>query len=518
MKEWIAFLLPPATAFVGMRINRLILGARLDEYFGVGLRFALGLGLGMLVFSQSILPAALVGINLSGALAWTALIWGFAELVVLLLKLVKGPRQIKFQPGYLWILLLLPVVYSWWIFGRLCTLEGTLDFDATAFWVFKAKIIYLEQGRNLLNVIHQSSLAYAHIDYPMLVSCLYALDYGAVGGVDEFVNKVWLFWMIVALSIGILSLGRFWRCPRPLPVLVVVLLCFLPDTMHFVRDEGAALPLMFYVSLSSMLIFIALLRSEYLPFAAATLQLAGAAATKYEGMIYCAVWFCILLPVMLRRGWLKVIAVWKAAGIGMCCLLPYVFYRLAHPVLHLANFWWQEGVSHPETMAHRFPNVWFLNVSCRFFSPDFFHWSGDSDGRIRWIGHWTGLSSLVNPGLSVLPWLLLFLLAISIWKKTGRARSAIACLSLTIVGVLTVLSIVITCFLSLQSLEGFHTFGGLMVDFSGPGEVGRYYYPFFVAWFLGMIAVWFPQEKTPITQPVEPKAAVGAAPRQKRRR
>ena len=205
MKEWIAFLLPPAVAFAGMRTSRLVLGQEIEERFGFGLRFALGLGLGMVVFSQAVLLTALAGINLSGALAWGALIWGVAEIGLRSPKWVAALKQIKFQRGHLWLLLLLPVVYAMWVFGRLSTLEGTLEFDANAFWVFKAKMLYLEQGKDLLNVLHQSNLGYAHLDYPMLVPCLYTLGYGAVGGVDEFVNKVWPFWMVVALCLGILS-------------------------------------------------------------------------------------------------------------------------------------------------------------------------------------------------------------------------------------------------------------------------------------------------------------------------
>src|SRR5208282_3442872 len=115
MKEWIAFLLPPATAFAGMRLTRLLLGPRFDDRFGPGLRFAIGLAVGMLVFSQTVLLGALAGINLAGGLAWLALIWGAAEVALLLPLLPKtaaGLKGTKFQPGHLWLLLLLPVIYS----------------------------------------------------------------------------------------------------------------------------------------------------------------------------------------------------------------------------------------------------------------------------------------------------------------------------------------------------------------------------------------------------------------------
>ena len=53
-----------------------MLGQKFEYRFGAGLRFAIGLAVGMLVFSQAVLLAALAGINLAGGLAWLALIWG----------------------------------------------------------------------------------------------------------------------------------------------------------------------------------------------------------------------------------------------------------------------------------------------------------------------------------------------------------------------------------------------------------------------------------------------------------
>ena len=236
MREWIAFLLPPATAFAGMRLNRLVLGPDSEARFGLGLRLALGLGTGMLVFSQAVLLTTLAGISASGWLAWGACVWALVEIGLHLRKWTAEYRAPKPQPAHLWLLLLLPVAYSWWVFGRLSTLEGTLEFDANAFWVFKAKMLYLAQGRSLGRLLHQSNLAYAHLDYPMLVPGLYTLGYGAVGGVDEFVNKVWPFWMVVALCLGILSLGRVWRRPHPLPLLMVLSFCFLPASLQFIRN------------------------------------------------------------------------------------------------------------------------------------------------------------------------------------------------------------------------------------------------------------------------------------------
>ena len=110
MKEWIAFLLPPAIAFAGMRICRLVLGRKFDAEFGLGLRFTLGLAVGMAVFSQAVLLTAMAGINASGMLAWGALIWGVVEMGLRSPEFAAGLKQIKPQPAHGWLLLLLPVI------------------------------------------------------------------------------------------------------------------------------------------------------------------------------------------------------------------------------------------------------------------------------------------------------------------------------------------------------------------------------------------------------------------------
>src|ERR1017187_5202837 len=123
MREWLAFILPPAMAFAGMRLARLVLGRKFEDGFGLGLGFAVGLAVGMLVFSQTVLLTALAGINAARLLAWTAMIWGTAEVILMSPKCAASLRQMEFRPAHLWLLLLLPVLYSWWGFGRLCRSE-----------------------------------------------------------------------------------------------------------------------------------------------------------------------------------------------------------------------------------------------------------------------------------------------------------------------------------------------------------------------------------------------------------
>ena len=96
------------------------------------------------------------------------------------------------------------------------------------------------------------ALAYMHPDFPLLVSLLHALTYGALGHVNEFVTKYWNQWMLLLLAWAVLGAGRF-PGQRPwLGAAVATALILLPMTRAWALMEGAATPMLFYAVLSSL--------------------------------------------------------------------------------------------------------------------------------------------------------------------------------------------------------------------------------------------------------------------------
>ena len=508
MSELSAFLLPPATALVGMRLAALILGGKFKQEFGFGLRFAIGLAFGMVVFTQAVLFFAMAGINASFVLAWLALFWGLLEFALVLVKVPAQLKRVQFLPPHLWLILLIPLVYSWYVFGRLSTLEGTMEFDANAFWVFKSKILYLKQGADLVHILRDINFGYAHMDYPMLVPCLYTLNYGLVGRVDEFVNKVWPFWMMVGLCSGIISAARFWKQPCLLPVAVVTLIAFLPASLEFIRNEGGTIPMVFYTCLAVLLIVAAVYAGYEIAPAALVLVLAGCFSTKFEGVLFTAFTGCALAAVAVRRGWLKNRVLWKSAAAAAICIVPYIIYRLLKPISNVESAWLHTGMATPGAVLHRFPQIWFLDIFARFFNPALFQWQANNN-HLQWIGHWTGWSSLVNDKLTVLPWLVVALLIVTFVFKS-RSRLVIGLLSAIILVLFTFLSFVVSCLKKDDLQSG--------IDFAC-NVVGRYYDPFFTAWFLGIAAVWFMNDKPPAAARagVEPEKTVAGLARPAKR-
>jgi hypothetical protein len=230
--------------------------------------------------------------------------------------------------------------------------------------------------------------------------------------------------------------------------------------------------------------------------------------TKLEGVVYAGICSCALLPLCLQRGWLKNKLVWRSIAVVGASLVPYVFYRLTKPIAHPESHWMGYLASKPAVALPHFPQVLFLNIFARFFSAPFFQWTPQGD-HMQWTGHWTGLGCLVNPEISVLPWLLLVLLILSVIFKPG-GRKTIIILSAVTLAVFTFLSFVEACLPDWDTSQ--------MINM-GCNISGRHFYPFFVAWFLGVATLWFVDEKpSPESPSIQPRTIEPLAPKSKRRR
>jgi hypothetical protein len=496
MKETLAFLLPPATALIGMRISRLLLGKKLEEEFTFGLRFALGLCVGMLLSTQILLLGSMVGLSLCTPVAWIILAWADIEVFLLAQKIFPGLRRLRFQIGHLWLLALTPVVLLLWGFGRLSTVDGVHEFDAAAFWLLKAKFLYFDHGKHFLNLLHTSNLAYSHMDYPWLVPGLYSLIYGGLGGVDEFVVKVWPFWMMVTLIGAVFSISRFWSRPHPAPILMIFLFCYLPATELFLGQEGATIPLLFGVCTATIFLVVAIARKNPHALAAGLLALACCATTKLEGALYSILW---AIPIALygwRCGWLKNRVIWKTAVFAALLLLPYLYIRLQKPELYPEAHWLHDAATTPARVLHRYPQTLTLAIGRRFFNGSFFNWDSPDKDHLHYIGSWQGRNTFAGPELSMLPWILIFLLIFTCWKKPAH-RVALGALLVTVVGQLLALSLIIA------SINMMQVDLNKIIDFTGE-IVGRYFYPFFSALFFGMMTIWLmdhASEQTTVSEP-----------------
>jgi hypothetical protein len=505
MTSLLAFLLPPFAALAGMRVNELLLGRTALAAHGAGLRFAWGLGTGMLVFSQLVVFGAVTGINLAAVLAWTALAWGAVELGLRLWQSWPALRAWRPRRAHWWWLALLPVALALALTGLLATVEGTLEYDALAFWVFKAKVMFLKQGAEF-HAVHQNPLlTYAHWDYPLLVPGLYTLNYGLHGRVFEFTNKVWPFWMVAAFLLAILSAARFSSRPRLLPVAVVTTVCFVHFTTYWVRMEGATIPMMFFTGLSALTAVLWLLdRAERHLAGVLMLLLAGCASTKFEGGVNVIVWAAALVVIVWRGGW-RERPLQVGLGAAALCVFPYALFRWSGPLPHPVSNWLEQGMESPGDVMVRLPLVVFLNLGHRFFSAAAFNWKAGADGGLEWTGTWDGWNTFVDEHTHLLAWAILFLAPFN-WWRLPRARAAVLTLSAVCLGTMLFISLVIACLMKAIDANEFATV-----------MVARYFYPVIVAWFVGLLVPWLLPEPEPAPAiatdaPLTPESNSATAP------
>jgi hypothetical protein len=262
---------------------------------------------------------------------------------------------------------------------------------------------------------------------------------------------------------------------------------------------GTCLAVLFLVS--------AIYQENELASATLVLALTACFSTKFEGALFAVAGGIVLLLLCLRRGWLKNLALWKCAIAAAICVVPYFFYRLSKPVPNAESGWLHEGMASPGAVLHCYPRVWFAEVFARFFSADFFHWQATATS-MQWSGHWSGWNSLLNEQLSILPWLLVVLLVISIIYKS-KGRVTIVVLSGIILFVFSFLSLVVSCLYANNLSDA--------IDFAC-NTVGRYYYPFFTAWFLGTAAIWFRLETRQSQPALQPEKKLSLIPGQKPKR
>ncbi|HUE37574.1 MAG TPA: hypothetical protein VMO20_09300, partial [Candidatus Acidoferrum sp.] len=118
---------------------------------------------------------------------------------------------------------------------------------------------------------------------------------------------------------------------------------------------------------------------------------------------------------------------------------------------------------------------------------------------------------------AVLPWLLVILLVFSFWKK--RQTWPLLVLSAVMFGMMAFFTVVLTGVAYTESdVPNTIDYQSLFVDWNGSIMIGRYCFPFFIGWFLGVALLWFPDGTAtrPIPQP-EKKIAAPLAPKPKKR-
>jgi hypothetical protein len=475
--EIIAFLLPLAVALAGTRVVRLLF-KELENVLSFGELLASGLALGAFFLTQGILALRMAGARLEQVMGIAVMIWAAVEIILLLRQRRARISKLNFNIRQLWWLLLIPAGLMLWCLFRLAGTEGLLEFDAVAFWAFKAKIFFYCAGSELWTWFKNPAFAYMNMEYPLLPPLLHTFTYGVLGHVDEFVTKFWNQWMLLLLGWAVLGAGKF---PHKKPWLVASIataIILLPLTVEYTRAEGGTIPLLFFTVLGSLQLAIGMAEKQPGRIRLGLLLFMASAMVKLEGMVLLGFWGILLLLDKDSRA-----AFWPLRRIALIVLLgvagwiPFAIFKLHHPVSNASAGWLGLLVKNMGAVLSIAPMSCLALVLRRFFNNDLADWGAPDNQHAVWQGKWVGLESLVDQATLGLGWACLLLLVFACFHG-GKLRWTVLRLSLLFFA-FTIFIGVITTALLVEPLQY-----NLSLKVSDRIDGGRHLYPVLMSWFV----------------------------------
>ncbi len=472
----LAGLLPLLVAGLGLWLLSSLFAIETSQ-MSFGERFACGLGLGSVFVSQTLFGCHLVGLAPERAIFW-ALVAGNAALLLRHFKSIRGAfaqsvREWSHPASLLVIPHLLLFAALFWLAG----IAGLEEFDAIAGWALKAKIIHMFRGHDIIRWFSEPRLAFAHLDYPVLVPALHAFTYGVLGSVNEFVTKFWSVWMALGLVAAVLSVSGFPRRRWVLAPALTLVVISMPVTMQHMLGEGATIPSMFFTTLGSIECSLGIVNSDRKRIWVGLFLLLGSALTKFEGFVALGLWLAALL---CRSSTRKLVSCGRKEflllALGMALILPYAVVKKQIPQLHPDQQAFRTLRNHPMLVASHTPAILATILARQCADERLVAWKRTDQGGVVWTGEWSGLESLVSGYNLGWGWLCIMLSAgLILWRATRPSALVVCAVCLAFL----VFIAIIYCALpyNATNLTG-------IVGMTGNPTGGRHVAPIYVAWGL----------------------------------
>lgn len=474
-----AFLLPLLVAIFGANVlNRLF--PKLYPVIGWGERGACGLAVGILIVGQAAFGLRLMGVPAESAIWWLLLAWAGYVIIrrtVLWSKDAWPNLRPCLHPA---LLGLIPLAVLFFVLFRLAGQLSLMEFDAVASWAFKSKIIHHSKGSELIEHFSNPVWAHAHFDYPPLVPSLYALTYGAIGRVNEFVTKFWPVWMLLFVVVCVLSACRWPRQNTALGLALALGLAFMPFSLDYVFQEGATIPMFFFLTLGGIQMACAIIDNSRERLGLGILILAGAAMCKFEGAIVLIVWLALLVSYKQTR----LLLIPNRHGLllgGLVLLLfsPYLVLRFQIPVLTPESNWTKCLIESPLQVLSNFPKALFALLATQCVDGEFARWTSPDKASVVWSGQWAGFKSLLNETTLGFLWVGALLSAFLYRHRESRKPTLLFC------GVFLLYASALGVVLSAlpETLDNTNA----LLDYCYKSTGGRFLSPAICAWVTGLV-------------------------------
>ncbi len=168
--------------------------------------------------------------------------------------------------------------------ARAYAVRPLIEYDGWVIWATKARAL-AEFGGVYAPVFAGSAYESIHLDYPLLLPSLEAVDLRTMGGFDGAALHLQLALLLAGF------LAALWAIARPLawaPLLGVTVLALAatPELLYQLATNYADVPLAFFVGLGVASLAAWIARGDRAGLVAAVVFLGGACLTKNEGSVF----------------------------------------------------------------------------------------------------------------------------------------------------------------------------------------------------------------------------------------
>jgi hypothetical protein len=271
-----------------------------------------------------------------------------------------------------------------------CLYQLLDTWDAWSQWTMKARAIVLLGGLNPALFANHAAIGDLHLDYPLLLPGVEAVDFRFMGQLDTKVLHVQFWLLLVGFLVAVYELLRD-RVPQTLLWPTLLVLGTAPALVDNLTSADADVPEAFFFALAALAAWRYVVAGDRRDVWLFALMSGAAMATKAEGEPYIALLFVLLLVAAWAKG-RRLTPVGLAAVWCVISIVPWQFWTSRHGIKSTTPL---HNALSPSYLVHNAGRGW--------------DW-------IRWLWH----QSLTDHWVAILP-LAVVVVVLVLIRRSARA-------------------------------------------------------------------------------------------------
>jgi hypothetical protein len=228
--------------------------------------------------------------------------------------------------------------------ARTFAVRPLLEFDGWVIWATKARALS-DFGRVYAPVFASDAYASIHLDYPLLLPSLEAVDLRVMGTFDGTALHVQRALLLAGFAAALWAIVRDTSWP-PVAGVCALAVVVAPEVLYQLSTNFADVPLALFVGLGVASLAVWIDRGERGALVTATIFLAGAGMTKNEGSLFALAAYAVAFAVVARGGRARLRPLAVAVAATIACQLPWRIWVAAHGI-HTQDFRLSNAVDPP---------------------------------------------------------------------------------------------------------------------------------------------------------------------------